>query len=90
MTDDATFAYTDEELRSYLPPGWNLAGGAEASWNPKKNRWSLRVEDGTDVRWDLEIDARDVEAEGRVEALRLAVGRLNRDRLGKRTRGLGF
>jgi hypothetical protein len=88
--DDATFAYTDDEIRGYLPPGWNLAGPAAERWDPKKRRWTIRVEDTADVRWDLAVDERDVEAKGRGEALRLAVDRLNRDRLGKRTRGLGF
>ncbi|HUF77396.1 MAG TPA: hypothetical protein VMR44_00625 [Thermoanaerobaculia bacterium] len=89
-TVDAPFVYTEVELRSYLPPGWNLAGAPLGRWDPRKGRWSVRVEDTADVRWDLEIDARDVDEKGRHEALRLAVDRLHRNRLGKRTRGLGF
>jgi hypothetical protein len=87
---DAPFGYTEEELRSYLPTGWNLVATSEAAWDPRKRRWSTRVEDGTDMRWNLVVDAGDVEEQGRVEALRLAVDRLFRDRLGRRTRGLGF
>jgi len=87
---EAPFGYTEEEIRSYLPTGWNLAGSAEGAWNPKKGRWTLRVEDGTDVRWDLVVDGREVEDKGRLEALRLGVDRLYRERLGRRTRGLGF
>lgn len=87
---DAPFGYTEEELRSYLPTGWNLVGAAEGSWDARKKRWSTRIEDGTDMRWDLSVDAGDVEKNGRIEALRLAVDRLYRNRLGKRTRGLGF
>lgn len=86
----APFGYTEDELRSYLPTGWNLTGSAEGAWEPKKGRWSVRVEDGTDVRWDLVVDGREVEEKGRIEALRLGVDRLFRERLGRRTRGLGF
>jgi hypothetical protein len=89
-TVEAPFGYTEDELRSYLPTGWNLTGSAEGSWNPKKGRWAVRVEDGTDVRWDLVVDAREAEDKGRHEALRLGVDRLFRERLGRRTRGLGF
>lgn len=89
-TVDAPFTYTDTEIRSYLPTGWNLPGSPEGEWDPKKGRWRVRVEDGTDVRWDLVVDGREVEEKGRLEALRLAVDRLYRERLGRRTRGLGF
>lgn len=96
-TVEAPFGYTEDELRSYLPTGWNLAGWTEGdwdprhgAWNPKKGRWTVRVEDGTDVRWDLVVDAREVEDKGRLEALRLGVDRLFRERLGRRTRGFGF
>lgn len=89
-TVEAPFGYTEDEIRSYLPTGWNLTGPAEGRWDRKKGRWTLRVEDGTDVRWDLVVDAREVETSGRIEALRLGVDRLYRERLGRRTRGLGF
>lgn len=87
---EAPFGYTEEELRSYLPTGWNLVGSAEGAWDPRKRRWSTRIEDGADMRWDLVVDAGAVDESGRLEALRLAVDKLHRDRLGKRTRGLGF
>lgn len=87
---DAQFGYTEEELRSYLPTGWNLVGAAEGAWDARKGRWSTRIEDGSDMRWDLVVDAADVDRTGRLEALRLAVDRLHRNRLGKRTRGFGF
>lgn len=87
---EPTIVYTDDEIRGYLPPGWNLAGPAAGLWDAGKRRWTVRVEDTADVRWDLPVDERDVEEKGRLEALRLAVHRLNTDRLGRRTRGLGF
>lgn len=90
MADEAPFGFTRDELRSYLPSGWNLTGEAQGRWDPKKRRWSVRVEDTADVRWDLEVDAREAEQRGRLEALRLAVDRLYRTGLGRRTRGLGF
>ncbi|MFP3941782.1 MAG: hypothetical protein ACLF0P_15920 [Thermoanaerobaculia bacterium] len=89
-TTEAPFTYTEEEIRSYLPTGWNLVGEPEGRWNPKKKAWTLRVEDSADMRWDLAVKARDAEENGRIEALRLAVDRLYRERLGRRTRGLGF
>lgn len=89
-TTEAPFTYFGEEIRSYLPTGWNVVGDGEGRWDPKKKAWRLRVEDTADMRWDLAVAARDVEEKGRIEALRLAVDRLYRERLGKRTRGLGF
>lgn len=89
-TTESPFTYTEEEIRSYLPTGWNLVGEALGRWDPKKKAWFLRVEDTADMRWDLAVKARDAEEKGRIEALRLAVDRLYRERLGRRTRGLGF
>ncbi len=90
MTELAPIEYTEEELKSYLPTGWNLVGSEAGQWNPGKKVWTTRVEDTADMRWDLEVRAPDVSEKGRIEALRLAVDRLYRDRLGKRTRGLGL
>ena len=90
MTDLAPFDYTEDELRSYLPSGWDLVGSEAGRWNAKKKIWTARVEDTADMRWDLEVSAPDVSKKGRLEALRLAMDELYRDRLGKRTRGLGF
>ncbi len=90
MTELAPFEYTEEELRSYLPTGWDLVGSEAGRWNARKKVWSTRVEDTADMRWDLEVQGPEVSDKGRIEALRLAMDRLYRDRLGRRTRGLGF
>ncbi len=90
MTELALFEYTEEELRSYLPTGWDLVGPEAGRWNPRKKIWTTRIEDTADMRWDLEVRAPEVSDKGRIEALRLAMDRLYRNRLGKRTRGLGF
>ena len=90
MTELAPIEYTEEELRSYLPSGWNLVGSEGGSWDPGKKVWTARIEDTADMRWDLQVKAPEVSDKGRLEALRLAVDKLYRDRLGKRTRGLGL
>ncbi|MGD2115637.1 MAG: hypothetical protein PVG07_11325 [Acidobacteriota bacterium] len=94
MSDFAPFDYTDTELRSYLPTGWTLltteTGEIRADWNPKKRIWSTRIEDTADMPWVLEVRADEVEKDGRLDALKRAMDRLYVDRLGKRTRGLGF
>ena len=94
MSQYPPFGYTEEELRSYLPTGWDLVGaqpeGEWGDWNPKKRRWSVRVEDTADMPWDIEVDAKAVDEHGRLEALQAAVDDLFKGRLGRRTRGFGF
>jgi hypothetical protein len=90
MSDFAPFCYTEDELRSYLPTGWNLLGPLHGDWNAKKRRWSVRVEDTAYMPWDVEVDQKAVEDEGRLEALQAAMDDLYKGRLGRRTRGLGF
>jgi hypothetical protein len=90
MSEHAPFGYTEDELRSYLPTGWDLAGPLEGDWNAKKRRWTLRVEDTADMPWDVEVDANAVDDEGRLKALQAAMDSLFKGRLGRRTRGLGF
>jgi hypothetical protein len=90
MTDFAPFSYTEDELRSYLPTGWNLLGPLHGDWNPKKRRWTVRVEDTADMPWDVEVDQKAVDEDGRLEALHAAMDDLYKGRLGRRTRGLGF
>ena len=90
MTEIAPFSYTDDELRSYLPTGWTLAGDPLGRWSSKKKIWSMTIEDTADMPWDVEVAGSEVDQLGRMEALRLSFDRLFRDRLGRRTRGLGF
>lgn len=90
MSDFAPFSYTETELRSYLPTGWNLIGSPHGAWNAKKRRWTVRVEDTADMPWDVEVDQKAVDEDGRLPALQAAMDRLFKGRLGRRTRGLGF
>lgn len=74
--------YTETEIRSFLPTGWNLLGDPRGSWDPKKKIWRAKVIDNVDFDWPLEITGEDVEKHGRMEALRQALDRLYRERLG--------
>jgi hypothetical protein len=40
--------------------------------------------------WDVEVDQKAVDEDGRLEALQAAMDDLYKGRLGRRTRGLGF
>lgn len=80
--------YTDDELRSYLPSGWNLKLGVDDGWDAEDRVYRLTVIDDVDHDWPVEIRAREVEEHGRMEALGRALGRVQRERLGWRTKGL--
>jgi hypothetical protein len=94
MTSDA-LGYTEDEIRSYLPSGWRIAGADTAAaelgpqmvgrWDAAKRVWRARVVDNVDFDWPLVVKAADVGklgANGRIEAMRLAIDKLNRERLG--------
>jgi hypothetical protein len=81
-TTNPPLSYTETEIRSYLPTGWDLIGDPEGTWDPKKKVWSARVIDGVDFDWPLEVEADDAGKLGRLEALRVAFDRLVRERLG--------
>jgi len=74
--------YTETEIRSYLPTGWDLIGNREGSWDPKKKIWRATVIDNVDFDWPVEVEAGDADELGRLEALRQAFDRLYRERLG--------
>ena len=84
---DTRLTYTDEELRSYLPLGWDFTG--ESHWDEKCGVLTLVVLDGVDFDWPVRITAKEADSEGRLNALEQAMDRVFRDRLGKHTRGLG-
>jgi hypothetical protein len=81
-TTNPPLSYTETEIRSYLPTGWDLIGDPEGTWDPKKKVWSARVIDGVDFDWPLEVEADEAGKLGRLEALRVAFDRLVRERLG--------
>lgn len=74
--------YTDNEVRSFLPTGWNMIGPTEGSWDPKKKVWRATVIDNVDYDWPLEVTAAEAEKHGRLDALKTAMDRLYRERLG--------
>ena len=74
--------YTETEVRSYLPTGWNLAGDPQGSWDAKKRLWRATVIDNVDFDWPLTVADADAASLGRLEALRRAMDRVYRERLG--------
>ena len=81
-TTKPTLSYTETEIRSYLPTGWDLIGDPKGAWDPRQKLWRARVIDGVDFDWPLEVAADEAGKLGRVEALRQAFDRLVRERLG--------
>jgi hypothetical protein len=80
MKTNEPLSYTETEIRSFLPTGWNLTGDGPGTWDPKKKIWRFRVIDGVDFDWPVEVKAG--EGDNRLEALRRAVDRVYRERLG--------
>jgi hypothetical protein len=81
-TTSEPLRYTETEIRSFLPTGWDLIGGGQGGWDPKKKLWRATVIDNVDFDWPLEVTADEVSKNGRLEALRQAFDRLYRERLG--------
>jgi hypothetical protein len=82
MKSSEPLRYTEAEVRSYLPTGWNLAGEPEGRWDAKKRLWRATVVDNVDFDWPLEVGGDDAASLGRLEALRRAMDRVYRERLG--------
>jgi hypothetical protein len=70
-------SYTEIELESYLPAGWTLAEKTP-SWDEKKEAFHATVLDGSFLDWDLWVSKADADKNGRIEALRRAVDKLDR------------
>ena len=95
MTATEPLTYTEDEVRSYLPSGWRLLAVEDAPaelsphlaghWDARKGAWRLRVLDNVDFDWPLVVKAADAAklgGNGRIEALRQAMDKLFRERLG--------
>lgn len=83
MSADSELFYTRQEILDYLPGGWVLTEPSGAgAWNPERRRWEVAIRDIADVEWDLRVDGKSAESDGRVEALKLAVDKLYRVALG--------
>jgi hypothetical protein len=90
MTHPTPVHYNRVEIETYLPSGWALPAEPFAGvWDPKAGTWSTTVLDGVDFEWPLTIKGSDAEKLGRSAALKAAVDRVFRSRLGDHTRGLG-
>ncbi|HSF43094.1 MAG TPA: hypothetical protein VLT87_25060 [Thermoanaerobaculia bacterium] len=74
--------YTETEVRSFLPTGWDLIGAPGGTWDPKKKVWTARVIDNVEFDWPLVVKGDDASKLGRLEALRLAMNKVYRERLG--------
>lgn len=74
--------YTENEVRSYLPTGWDLARDGAGAWDARERAWRLRVVDNVDFDWEVEVEAEDAAEHGRIEALRRAMDQVFRERLG--------
>lgn len=83
-------SYTEREIKSFLPTGWNLYPGDLGTWDGKSREWFIKVHDEVDFDWPVVVTAKQAEAEGRIQALRHALETIQRQRLGRRTRGLGI
>jgi len=94
MTANEPLGYTEDEIRSFLPSGWRLGATEPANaelgprtfghWDAGKKLWRMRIVDNVDFDWPLVIKAADAAlgTNGRLEALRRAMDKLYRERLG--------
>jgi hypothetical protein len=82
MRTDETLQYTETEIRSFLPTGWDLIGERQGSWDAKKKVWRATVLDNVDFDWPVEVKPGEASKLGRMEALRQAMDRVFRERLG--------
>jgi hypothetical protein len=73
-------SFTEVELASYLPSGWTLAPEPAPEWDAKEGAFRCTVIDGSDLDWPLVVAKKDVDAHGRIPALRRAVDKLDRER----------
>jgi hypothetical protein len=82
MNRSEPLRYTEAEVRSYLPTGWDLQGEPEGRWDAKKRVWRATVIDNVEFDWPVVVDGADAASLGRLEALRRAMDRVYRERLG--------
>jgi hypothetical protein len=82
MKTSESVGYTETEIRSYLPTGWNLVGTPTGAWDAKKKVWHATLLDNVDFDWPVEVKAGEASSMGRLEALRRAIDRVYRERLG--------
>lgn len=81
-TINQPLSYTDTEIRSFLPTGWDIVGDGKGTWDSKKRTWQVSVLDNVEFDWPVVVKADDVTSLGRMEALRRAMNAVYRERLG--------
>jgi len=82
MRTDEPLRYTESEVRSFLPTGWDLVGEPEGRWDDRKRTWRATIIDNVDFDWPVTVGADEAQQLGRLEALRRAFDRVYRERLG--------
>jgi hypothetical protein len=88
MTEGQRITYSDEEVRSFLPSGWALADrstgedGTAGEWDAKKRAWKIGVIDNVEFEYPVVVKAAELSDGGRIEALKRAMNRVFRERLG--------
>lgn len=81
-TTNPPLSYTDTEIRSVLPTGWDIVRNDQGTWDEKKRTWQVRVLDNVDFDWPVVVKADDASSLGRLEALRRSMNTVFRERLG--------
>ena len=76
----APVRYVRQEIDSFLPSGWSLAG-PPGTWDARRGEWSAVVRDGADQEWKLMVKGAEAARRGRLEALKRAVDELYREAL---------
>jgi hypothetical protein len=82
MKTNEPLSYTETEVRSYLPSGWNLTDDGPGAWDAKKEVWRTTILDNVEYDYPVVVKPADVKSLGRIEALRQAFDRVYRERLG--------
>jgi hypothetical protein len=77
--------YTDIEIRSYLPSGWGIPPGGTGRWSADAGQWAIEVYDGADNLWTVAVTNAAAAKSDRMTALKLAIDRLCRKQLGRKS-----
>jgi hypothetical protein len=75
-------SYTEVEIKGVLPSGWSLLAESPGTWDAGKETWTARVLDNVDFDWPVAVKAAEAARLGRIEALKRAMDKVYRERLG--------
>jgi hypothetical protein len=82
MSAREPLSYSEVEIRSVLPSGWSLLEESPGTWDAGKQTWTARVLDNVDFDWPVVVQADAAGRLGRIEALKRAMDKVYRERLG--------